>query len=118
MALFLVANDDSRLMRRIGHQAPLSVRLSSLVAALALIIFSVSVSSHPSAAQECHNCKIPSGYTTLKGNSGGGCVNKLVKCTCTVAGKDHESSQEMCLYKVSVGGNLQADKPASPPATK
>jgi hypothetical protein len=63
------------------------------------------ISSTPAAAvSECSDCKIPKGYTTLK-QTGEGCTNKLVSCTCTPpGGQPTKSSQEMCLYPVRAGG--------------
>ena len=64
------------------------------------------------AASECSDCKIPKGYTTLK-QTGEGCINKLVSCTCTPpGGKPTKSSQEMCLYTVKAGGGGGGVNPA------
>ena len=55
-------------------------------------------------AQECHDCKIPSGYTTVK-QTGETCTNKRVSCTCDQpGGKTVKSTQPMCLYLAKSGG--------------
>jgi hypothetical protein len=119
MLKFSIASDSS-LMSPFRLRAPLSKHVLLVAAALPFLVVSAGISSRPAAAQECSDCKIPSGYTTEKGTSGGGCINKLVACTCTPpGGKPTKSSQEMCLYKVSVGGNLHSVlTPGTAPTTK
>jgi len=118
MGIFWIASDSSILMKRPFRLRPsLAKRALLLAAALPLLVVLAGISPKPATAQECTNCKIPSGYTTEKGTSGGGCVNKRVSCTCTPpGGKPTKSSQEMCLYQVTVGGNLHSVLPPGAPA--
>lgn len=58
----------------------------------------------PARAQECSDCKIPSGYTTVK-QAGETCINKSVSCSCEQpGGQKVKSTQPMCLYLVKHGG--------------
>ena len=86
---------------------PLHSTVQQMIGASVLIVsvaLLAGTSSIPAAAQECSDCKIPSGYTTMK-QAGEGCTNKRVVCTCTPpGGKPTKSAQEMCLYTVKAGG--------------
>jgi hypothetical protein len=117
MERFCIArNNLEPVAQQIRLRASVGKRLFLSAAALPALVVFAGLSAGTVAAQECSNCKIPSGYTTEKGTSGGGCVNKLVACTCTPpGGKPTKSSQEMCLYRVSRGGNLHA---VGTPSTK
>jgi len=118
MPLFLFASDDVEMKKpRIHRRAAGAKNVCLLAIVVPLVAVLAGVSSRPAVAQavsECSDCKIPSGYTTLKGDSAGSCVNKLVPCKCP-GGKN---SQYMCLYKVQTGGNLHSDLPANAPSSK
>jgi hypothetical protein len=86
-------------------------RFWSLALIAASLAIAMSISPQPASAQACTNCKIPSGYTPLKGDSSGSCVNKAVDCTCDGV----KSKQPMCLYHVQAGGNLKAVGTVSQP---
>jgi len=118
MGPFWVASDSSVPMKPAFRlRSSLAKHVLLLAGALPLLVVLAGTLPKSAAAQECTNCKIPSGYTTEKGTSGGGCINKLVACTCTPpGGKPTKSSQEMCLYRVSVGGNLYSVLTPSAPA--
>ena len=101
MQPFWIASDVSVLMgsnMRCGSS--LGKRLLRLAAILPVLIALTAVSSRPSAAQACTNCKIPSGYTTSKQDPSQLCFNQDVVCTCGGV----KSAQPMCLYKVIPGG--------------
>jgi len=81
-------------------------------ASLFLIPLACIFSTPAAAASECSDCKIPSGYTTVK-QTGEGCTNKLVSCTCTPpGGKPTKHSDYMCLYRAKAGGGGGGLNPA------
>src|SRR5580658_7208891 len=101
MQPFWIASDASVPMGpNIRCGSSLEKRLLRLAAILPVLIALTAVSSRPSVAQACTNCKIPSGYTTSKQDPSQLCFNQDVSCTCDGV----KSSQPMCLYKVIPGG--------------
>ena len=81
-------------------------RLIPRSAALAIVLAAgVSpIGFLPARAQECFDCRIPSGYTTVK-QAGEICINKSVSCTCAQPGGTKvKSTQPMCLYLAKRGG--------------
>lgn len=72
---------------------------SRLAMGVAFVITLAGISSTPAAAQQCSDCKIPSGYTTVP-QTGESCVNKRVACNCNGI----KSDQPICLYKAKAGG--------------
>jgi hypothetical protein len=105
---FWIARDGERVIRsviRFGTKlvtySPISARLLSAVAMFACVSFG------PASAQECTDCKIPPGYTPLRGVSKGQCHDQLVACICNGV----KSQQDLCLYVVAPGGNLHSVVP-------
>ena len=87
-----------------------STALAMLLAvASAFVLEPISLTS--ARAQGCYDCKIPSGYTTVK-HTGEICTNKRISCTCDAGGKTVKSTQLICLYIATPGGGGGGLNPA------